>query len=541
MKIQLHYKIIFFFLFIFSSLMSQEIKLSWTDRVNYDNKTNGFLAEIIGSTLDNVYVLHNFYGFNPMKKVRLIAYDKKTMRIQNSISLKGFDKKTIAQSLLKELEFFDAVTTDSTILVFWTRISKQEHQLIFQIYDINLRLIQDMTIIDEVKLKKHPGNTPFFIVNSNPITIGHTDYIQEAIVVSYKTINKENALKKNVFSIPLEKTNLEPDFSYIESSNKVFYVVRNQSLNSFVSGTNTVYNYTPDFANKKIISLKYLFTDSSVRLSGFYSDLFLDKKGEDIHGVFYQELNNQLAIKVEKFNPFTKGELDNVFKNDISDRKDMSFFKKKTKKASEEVSLPTNYQIEQTLTSPTNTTIFCARMNNYSTTTCSGSTGCVTNYYCEKENITTISLNREGTIEWITNIDRYKKYSSWNVKDLNAIFLNDTSFLITYGSTVDPITKYSKSKNDLINTFEYVTLNQKNGSYKINKQEVNSIGVKNRDKKIIKPQLIEAMNNELYFIDQKRYVHPLVYLTFVVPPVFIVLLLSSTSKRGRGNIGVLRK
>jgi len=106
MKIQLHYKIIFFFLFIFSSLMSQEIKLSWTDRVNYDNKTNGFLAEIIGSTHDNVYVLHNFYGFNPMKKVRLIAYDKKTMRIQNSISLKGFDKKTIAQSLLKELEFF---------------------------------------------------------------------------------------------------------------------------------------------------------------------------------------------------------------------------------------------------------------------------------------------------------------------------------------------------------------------------------------------------------------------------------------------------
>ena len=180
-------------------------------------------------------------------------------------------------------------------------------------------------------------------------------------------------------------------------------------------------------------------------------------------------------------------------------------------------------------------------MNNYSTTTCSGSTGCVTNYYCEKENITTISLNREGTIEWITNIDRYKKYSNWNVKDLNAIFFNDTSFLITYGSSIDPITTYSKSKKDLINTFEYVTLNQKNGSYRINKQEVNSIGVKNRDKKIIKPQLIEAMNNELYFIDQKRYVHPLVYLTFVVPPVFIVLLLSSTSKRGHGNIGVLRK
>ena len=283
------------------------------------------------------------------------------------------------------------------------------------------------------------------------------------------------------------------------------------------------------FNDKNIFDFDYFEDANSIKLFGFFCDLNKDKDGVDIHGIFYGIIDPK-TYELQgdfKFTYFTKAQLDALFKKDMENRKDRAgIFASKKDKKSEDESLSSNYIIEQVQSlDKDNIVLFCSIMRNYTvqvcTTTSTGNGGtrttCRDEPRCDKSNVTTIKINKDGKIDWATNVDRQITYHYFSAYDLKVIN-KDNKFFAIYGSSYDNVdsdngktkkkSKKGKSKTEAYDNnsdrLEYAVFDYTTGKFEKKNYIVNIAGTEKKAKKKLYAANIEVMDNEFYSFSKRR-------------------------------------
>jgi hypothetical protein len=279
-----------------------------------------------------------------------------------------------------------------------------------------------------------------------------------------------------------------------------------------------------------------------------YCDLLKDRQGNDLHGIFYAEIDNTTNVMSSvNFSSFDKATIDKLFAKDKKDKKKGGILKSKRSKESDESSLNDDYVIEDIQSIDDNSVVlFTSIMYNYSRTSCDAKGNCVTNYYCRKSNVTAFKVDNTGALVWASNLDRQITYDGINIYDLKVIN-KDNKMYVVYGSAfqLDAQKKNgrnSKSKSQRLDRFEYAVFDFKTGAYKKDEYKVNAENCKKKDRKTISPFNITVIDNSMYVQSSKTKVKPLPILfgclgAILCPPVVFIPFFSGNAKMGYGYIG----
>ncbi len=563
-----------------SFLKAQTLDVSWSDKILYDNKTDGFFQDFVGKNSNFLYAEFNklrLVSRHKAGRLKLVAFDKKTMKKAGMVTV--FDTKDAASAKkYKDLVHYKTVVFEHVIYVFWTKESKDKDELFVQTFDSKLKPAQGLKKIYELKSGKKDAKKAELFVMANH-TVDETILIGgelasnkgEDIVVEFKVLKSDLTFSSsNQVKLPIivkyRSNDLSSNYEYGDDGNLHVrtYVSMNKeqrkaakkgeahrfpiyTVIDVVSGK--VKSYTMRFDNKNIFDFDFVITKDAIKIFGFFCDLNKDPKGDDTHGILYAVLDPESfgLIGEMNFTYFTKSQLTTLFASDKDKRagKDKKgLFAGKKKKKSEEESIASNYNIEDVQSlDKDNIVVFCSRMYNYSVTTCNDKGQCTTRYYCQKDNVTAFKLDSKGQLVWASNLDRKITYNGWYVWDVKVIN-KDNKLYAVYGSNYSIkgdkknmfTAKGNKYKAD---RFEYAVFDYTTGKYEKKEYKVNAINAKKADKKYMSALNVSVMDNEFYVNSSKIKLKPLSYLSCLCPPVFYFVLLNGNSRRGTGNLGHL--
>jgi hypothetical protein len=568
-------------------LNAQNIDVKWSEQFEYDNKKDGFFDGFIGNNSTYIYGKFSNLALSPRKKnnkVKLIAFDKQSMKKMGDAELMGFDSNKSTD----DMEFFKTVTLDNAIYAFYTKKAKGITELYVESYDAKLKRVN--------KIKKvYEFNQSSKGVANDKLVILHNNLLDKKILML-----KEFGVSKDNENLRVEYKILNNDFTLAESRQVTLPVIitkkkRGLFSSAAVTGYITSYEYGDDgnvylqdiirlsdeerktltkaetsvyphlmqitpqsgtvkeyhlkFAKKNTFNFSTMVTTKGAKLYGFFSDLEKDEKGRDTHGTFYINLDNTTLKPTDtKFSYFDKQFLDVLFSADKENqKKGKGIFKSDKAKASDEESLDDNYIIEDVVNDGTDIVLFCSIMRNWSTTHCTstgkGGQTCYTTYHCSKSNVTTFKLNSSGNILWAKNLDRYIVYDRWNVYDLNVV-KNAGSYYVVYGSQYQTGAKKKnmrsrKSSQQTTDRLEYAIFQSSTGDFKKNEYQVNALNTKKADKKFVSPANIGVYDNKMYVDCSKYKIKPATFISLLCPPVFYVLLLNGNSRKGKGYLGTI--
>ncbi len=580
-------KIILPFLMVAFALITRakSIDVKWSEQYTFDNKQDGFFDQFIGS--NNTYIYGKFSNLASLpkkqnKKIKLVAFDKVTMKKVGEAPLRGYGKGD-----KDDYDYYKTITLNNLIYVFWTNVDKRKDvlELYVETFDPKLKKIN--------KLKK------VYEINSGSKALG-TDKL---ILIYNQTLNdkillaKEFSAKENE-NLKIEYKLLNPDFSFVTSKQVTLPIMVTKKRKGLFSSaeysscsyeladdgnlyvqesikitgdekkqlkkgeasvyphimqivmeTGSLKEYHLKFPKKNTFNFSSLITKNGVRLYGFFSDLDKDEKGSDSHGIFYITLDSKsFQVKDTKFSYFDKPFLDQLYAADKENqKKGRGLFKSDKAKASDDESLDDNYVIEEVIEDGNDILLFCSIMNNWSRTVCTtdsrGSRTCQTYYYCTKSNVTSFRLSGSGDILWAKNLDRSITYSRWNVYDLN-VMRKESSYYVVYGSSYQINAKKknrkgAKSGKQLTDRFEYAVFSGQTGDYKKAEHQINSVNAKKADKKFISADNIQVYDNKMYTDCVKTKIKPLTWLSCLCPPVFYFVFLSGNSRKGTGYFGTI--
>ncbi|MCC6372267.1 MAG: hypothetical protein IT236_14785 [Bacteroidia bacterium] len=518
-------------LFNLSHFYSQDLDLKWSEQFQYDNKLDGFFDAFIGTNNNLIYAKFTNLALSPKKqnkKIKLIAFDKNTMKKVSEVELKGYDDKN------NDKDYYKTIILNDIIYVIWTQQSKHTVEVLAQSFDTKLKKIAKTSKIYEINAGKNGYDNLVVIanpkVNSKLLVLKEFEAGKDEsnLKIEYKIINPDfssNSSKQIKLPILVSKkrkglfrssdsfNNNICTYEYGEDGN--LYIQDMVRLNEdekklLKKGEASVYphiiqvkpengniqEYRLKFPKKNTFNYSSKITSSGVKLYGFFSDLDKDEKGRDTHGLFLITLdNNDFSKNDKKFSYFSKSFLDQLYAADKENQKRGSgLFKSKKDKASDDESIDDNYIIEQVLPDGKDIVLFCSIMRNWSRTVCNsspnGGTSCNTYYYCTKSNVTAFKLNDEGDILWAKNLDRQITYNRWNVYDLNVV-KGAKGYCVVYGSAYqinakDKNRRSVKKGRQQIDRFEYAVFSDRNGEYKKAEYQVNKLNVKKKDAKFVK-------------------------------------------------------
>jgi hypothetical protein len=454
------------------------------------------------------------------------------------------------------MKYWKTIVLENTIYVFWSKDSKEKDEIYVQSFNAELKTANKLKKVYEIKTEKGADKQAETLVLGNikageQIVIGGELSADKGgkIVFQYKVLDKNFAfVASDQLTLPIT---LESKTSTLTSSYRLgddgnlhikSYVIDDVSddasedtgkdkkdkkekkklLNKKVFKKYAIYSlvdlksgkvqtFSMNYKNKNIMDFDFIETKDAIKLFGFFSDETKDENGRDIHGIFHAVINPQTFKPTSEFTftYFTKKELDNLFKEDMSDRKDKKLISSKKKKASEELSIPSNYVIEQVQSiDKEHTVLFCSIMINTSHQVCTtdqnGRTTCRTVYDCIKENLTVFKLNSAGKIVWASNLDRYKMYSGagWYIYDVEVINKGG-KFIAVYGSAYDETAESEdgKKKEEYKKNYdrmEYGVFDDKTGSFEKKNFIINSPDVKGKDKHYFNSRTVYTLDNTFY-------------------------------------------
>jgi hypothetical protein len=565
----------------------QSIDLKWSDQFICDNKLDGFFDYFIGTNGNNIYAKFSnlvVKGINGNNKIKLIAFDKKTMTKVGECDLKGYNKNED-----NNLNYYKSILLDDVIYVLWTKKQKNVLELYAQSFDSKLRKINPIKKIYEVNRGSGGNDNLFVIYNNNignKILIGKELAItkdNEDLRIEYKFLNSDFSLvsskqvtlpliitkrKRGLFGSRSSNSNNSLIAEYELGNDGNLYIqdmvkVSDEEKKLLKKGEASLYphimqvqletarivDYSLKFPKKNTFNFSSLITKDGIKLYGFFSDLEKDEKGRDTHGTFFISLDNRdLSQKVAKFSYFDKSFLNQLYEADKENQKRGSgIFKSDKAKKSDDESIDDNYVIEKVIEDKNDIILFCSIMRNWQRTYCNNANGmggnCYTNYYCTKSNVTTFKLNSKGEIIWAKNLDRSITYTRWNVYDLNVI-KTDNNYVVTYGSAYQLNSKKknfrsSKSRSQFTDRLEYATFSEKTGDFKKQEYKVNAINAKSSDKKLISPDELEVFDNRMYTSSVKSKLKPSTYFSCLCPPVFYFLAWSGNARVGKAYLGTI--
>lgn len=569
----------------FGFLTGQNMSLNWSDPIVDDNKIDGFFDDFIGYNSSYMYVKYANGTINPKKanhKIVIKGLDKETMKEKFSKTIIDFssgDKDKYAG-----LKYYKCAIYDDLIYFFWKKDTREAEELYVRTFDIKMKQIQGLKKIYELKKDNSKGAKQpevFVLYNKNRpenILIGGEMAAAngQTIKVEYKLMKTDlTFLQSRQVELPISKTGRSYDgFSssyeygddgklFIYSSISPTREERKQMKKedkSILSGyydiissidlnNGNLKSFTVKFENKYIKGYKAIIDNNSVRLTGFFCDLSKDPRGNDNHGLFYLLLDDKdLSTVSSKFNYFTIAQLGQLFakdnKNEGKDR--TGIFASKKKKASEEESLSSLYNIEQIIKSPSGELLlFGSRMHNYSVTHCTQTKygqSCYTRYYCQKDNITAFKLSPTGELIWATNVDRRSTYERWNVYDVSVAVRGD-KYYVLYASDfqINSTKKNMRSKksgSQQRDRIEYAIFDGATGTATRQEQTVNPLNVKKEERKGINASNITVINNTFYTNSARRKWKPGKLIACIVCwPLSGFFTASPSSYKGTNYIG----
>ena len=571
-------------IFAINVAFAQDIDIKWSEQFIYDNKLDGFFDDFIGSNRSFIYAKFTNLSLNSKKsdkKIKLIAFDKITMKKMGEVNLKGYS------DINNDKTYYKTIVLDDIIYVLWTKKTKGTVELFAQSFDSKLKKINKLSKIYEINAGKAGYDNLIVLYNrnlNNRILIAKEFEVtkdDQNLKIEYKFINSDFSLvsSKQVTLPILVKKKRRGIFGTVDSFSDIVCsyeladdgnlyiqdVVRlsEEERKSLKKGEASVYphlmqvemesgdlqEYRLKFPRKNTFNFSTLITTNGVKLYGFFSDLEKDEKGKDTHGLFLISLDSKNFKNVDmKFSYFDKRFLDELYANDKENqKKGGGLFKSKKAKESDNESIDDNYIIEKVMEDGTDIVLFCSIMRNWSQTVCTtssnGAQSCRTYYYCDKSNVTAFKLDKTGDIIWARNMDRRITYNRWNVYDLNVIKKND-DYLVTYGSAFQINAKKknirsSKPGKQQTDRLEYAIFSGRNGDYKKNEYQVNKLNVKKAEAKFIRPEQIQVFDNKMYTSCDKYKLKPATYIACLCPPVFYFMLMSGNSRKGTGHLGTI--
>jgi hypothetical protein len=577
---------------VFSCAHAQEVSTAWSEKQMEDNRHDGFFKEFLGSNSNSVFATYtNIKPFKTSapKRVKILAFDKTSMKKVAAVSLKGFKENESSDKKFIGLSYYKTIVFENLIYVFWTKDSKNKEELYVQSFDGKLKPLNPLKKIYELaSAPKSKKKSELFVMGNiksdQRILIGGelSGGKEENIKIEYKLLNKDFTFAaSNQITLPITITGksfgLSSHYEFGDDGNLhvTSYVTMSKddkkglakgesarfpivSVVDLTSGK--IKSHSFKFDRKNIFYMGYKIDGGITKVYGFFCDLDKDPSGRATHGILYATINNQsFDVDNVNFSYFTKSQLDQLFAEDKADRnKGKTLFKSKKKAKSDEESIQDDYVIEQVQSlDKDNLVLFCSIMNNYSVTTCDGKGNCTTNYYCNKRNVTAFKLGKDGSIVWASNLRRSWTFSGWNKYDVNVVHEQD-KFIVSYASAafVPKGAKGSKAKvgggwhwgnanNPKSDFFEYAVFDYKNGDFTKKQYRVNAANVKKADKKSIAALNITVIDNAFYVNSQVVRIKPWTIIVgctvgIVCPPVIFIPFFNPNCRTGTNFVGNIR-
>lgn len=509
--------------FIFASFhfFAQEMKLTWSQEVKMSKKT-GFYNTILGRNDNLLYV-----KFSTLRKIRITAFDKVTMKEKFTVPVKGFPENKATKADFKDLDYYRTIIFSNTVYTFWVKESKEKDELFVQTYDASLKISKPLRKIYELKTFKGAKKKAelFIMVNKSlgeKILIGGETAGNKGdnVKVEYKILNADFTFSNaGQAELPLQITgrsnSLSSSYSFGDDGN--LHVKSDKTLTIINLEKGSKETYLVEFKNKQIFDFDYIYDQNTIRVFGLFCDLTKDKSGNDNHGIFYAIINSStLKLESENFTYFTKDQLDKLFAEDQSDRKDSKLFQSKKSKESEDQSLKTNYTVENVLKDGKDLILICSIMYNYTvtytTTNSNGTTSTRQEPRCNKRNLTVFRINDKGEIQWATNVNRSITYPRHYVYDVNSI-KKDNMIYVTYGSdfiTDKDVKKKKKccsinvaAAKEMRDKIAYATFDLNTGVSSVKEIVVNQPKTPKKERKQVDPTNIETLGGDFYIVSEK--------------------------------------
>ncbi len=535
-----------FIVLSFVSLNGQEsdFLIKWSDKQEYNDKTNGYLDDIIGDNSKYIYVINNISRFNGMrkdKKLRIVAYDKNTMQKKISVNIKGFEENENGHILIDQMKVKEYVILENIIYVFWVYETAEKDELFVQSYTSELKEIAPLKKIYEVKSKAENnkkaelfvfGTTDGKVIVGGELSAKEDENIRLSIKIlkpdlTFSSLNQialpiltsgrvSNSLSSEYFLGKNNNLHVISKVSLVEKNSEQFqnYQSSFYYMLSVINPENgKIKSVFLKYDNKKITNLNYHKHNKSIFFSGLFTNL---TKSKSPNGVFSIQYDYKLNTFLEpNFSSFTHQHI-HYLKNK---QKEYSF----------------DYDFVSSITDINKTTLIYSKTERYS-----GNGG----PYQKNYNIITISLNSIGDIDWVIRTERKAVYKGWHHNDIKA-FSNNGLYYVLYADDYSFDPKFNrrvkKSKNVKKSTFNYLILNPKNGQVIKKMYNTNVLKESKDNKKYINIENIIKYNNNLYVnsIKMKMKPHGKVLLVILLPTVygtFIPFLVPSFA-HGYGYLG----
>ena len=585
-------------LFITIVSYSQDFSLNWSEKQDYRNSKDGFFSGFINTNDTYIYAMNSNLALKPSKKddkVKILAYDKSTMKLAASVCLRGYKENLANKDEYKPLEYYKTVVFNDEILVFWLKKinnkNDKKDELYVESFSSGLKRIKKLKKIytvnlpEDIKTSRFAESTIVVMANKDAgqeIVIGNEKpRVGDNTVFKYSIINTDlEVLTENEVDLPVEMNGTK---SYGKNSSYEFGKDGNIYVKSRITIELTKEERKAYRTGKKRADLSYLIfsiinpqtqefetfelkdeninfndiswviTDKNIRIYGFFGDLAKDPTGNSTHGLFYSVIDSKtLEGNGLNYTYFDKKTLDALFAKDAEDKKKTTALlgkKKKAQQANNDEALDTRFGIEEMfVVDENNIVLLCSKMYNYSVTTCTSTQGggqtCTTRYYCEKSNVIAIKISTDGAIGWASNLDRKITYSGTSIYDLKAVFKND-KFYVIYGSSFEidaekKSRRSAKKYKDSRDNFEYAIFENSNGEFKKNTFMVNAADVEKKERKRVSPVSMAAYDGTFYvnYIVTRQQAGWCVANVLCWPTLYYSML-SGNTKKGYGNLGVI--
>lgn len=562
---------------IASRFNAQQLDTKWTEKIQYDNKIDGFFEDYVGNNTQYVYAKFSNLAMRPKnrnKKIKILSLNKTSLKKEGELKLVGYPQNDAS----KNLDFYKIITLESVVYVVWTKEEKNSVDVYVETFDPKLKKISALKKIYSLKDERKLSDKLVLLYNNKAggiIMIGKEIGIEEkeeALKFEYNIVSEKLDVKySGTVELPIlvKRTAVSsnplggPAVEYELCDNGKIYVYDyiKRDRKDLKKGEASTYpivvqinpsngkskNFNVRFENKNTFRFSTLVTKDGVSLYGFFSDLDKDPKGNDTHGIFYVSMDEkEFKPNTTRFTYFDKNFLDQLYANDKEDQR-KSRKRNEEKKKSAEESIDGRYVIESVQQEGKDIILFCSIMYNWSQTVCTtnsnGGQSCTTYYYCDKSNVTAFRLGADGGLVWASNLDRFFRYNYWNAYDIGVVKKDDTYYVL-YNSayqlnSTKKNRKSRKSGEQIMDRFEYATFDAATGVYKKQEAQVNSVTTPRKEKKFVSAAKIKVYDNNFYTHSERITYKPLSYLACLIPCGPLWVIYSGNSRRGEGYLGTV--
>lgn len=570
---QVKFSLLFSFLLLWGAIVNaQDLSLKWSQEIKLKNSVDGNFRKFLGA--NDKYIYAYFSTISSKAQYKIVAFDKNTMKKKHVAEIIGFPSNARETSKYKQIRFYKTIVYDNVVYAFYKSEYKGATKVLVKSFSPELKETNKLKIVTSQPAKKDKKNKAAepFVIGNNKVGKVFIGVEKEAkpdskIKLEYKVLNQDFTFSDaNQIELPLKyigsrwranRDGLSTSYTFGDDGNIHFTstfkkdkkVLKENLKNRKKTGKSKAevldeYSYeilsTIDLKSndyhsvplktegKRLFSTYRMIREGNTRIYGYFSDFDRDKRGREIHGIFYAVLNNDYEVENLKFSKFDKKMLKDMYKTDRNDKEGgrkggCCIIGKKGSTHASDGTVNPDYIIEDAVEGENGSIyLITTIMYNYTVQVCTtdqnGNTTCRDEPRCYKGNVTTFKMNKEGEMVWGSNFDRSKTYKAHYVYDVNAIH-DEKGLYVAYADYRNRefrrLTIFQMFKKaDRTNPMDYLYINKKTGKIKKKSIKVNSPKTTRRQAKYVEPTRVSVIDNRFYVNDITETLNPLGYVSY---------------------------